>query len=276
VILTKALRMYPPLADAVQVGAYAGLRPAGRSANYVIERSRMLPGLVHVAAIRSTGLSAALGIARHVAGLLDGDVAVGPVPALRAGEAGSTRTRTPTTSGEPWWRRTALHRGIPTRPGRRCELLAIGGVDWDEELLAVFGLERRWLPPVGPTFGPLGILRSERWGAPIALRAQLLDQQAALAGSGAVRPGELKATYGTGVFVLGRTERRLRVDGLLPTVAWAAADAVGGVGAGVFADVETAARLVGPERVVTPLTSADERARDRDRWREFVGATRRL
>ena len=55
----------------------------------------------------------------------------------------------------------------------------------------------------------------------IPLSAQLVDQQAALAGSGAVRPGELKATYGTGVFVLGRTRDPLAASGLLPTVAWA-------------------------------------------------------
>ncbi|MHB8531183.1 MAG: FGGY-family carbohydrate kinase, partial [Solirubrobacteraceae bacterium] len=66
-----------------------------------------------------------------------------------------------------------------------------------------------------------GELAAERWGRSVALRAQLVDQQAALAGSGAVSPGEVKATYGTGVFVLGRVERPERAPGLLPTVAWA-------------------------------------------------------
>ena len=84
-----------------------------------------------------------------------------------------------------------------------------------------FGLERELLPAVGPTFGELGELRSERWPGPLALRAQLVDQQAALAGSGAVSPGEAKATYGTGVFVLGRTAGQDPCAGLLPTVAWA-------------------------------------------------------
>jgi glycerol kinase len=112
----------------------------------------------------------------------------------------------------------------------RTQLLATGGRDWDEELLSVFGLSRRWLPAVGPTFGVLGALEHGRWPAAIPLRAQLVDQQAALAGSGAVRAGELKATYGTGVFVLGRTEGAVLAGGLLPTVAWAAPDAGGGVG----------------------------------------------
>jgi glycerol kinase len=104
----------------------------------------------------------------------------------------------------------------------RTQLLALGGRDWDERLLATFGVRREWLPALGPSFGALGQLRSERWPVAIPLTAQLVDQQAALAGSGAVRPGELKATYGTGVFVLGRTGSARAIAGLLPTVAWAA------------------------------------------------------
>jgi glycerol kinase len=124
----------------------------------------------------------------------------------------------------------------------RTQLLAVGGRDWDEQLLGAFGVRREWLPAIGPTFGTLGELRHERWPVALPLAAQLVDQQAALAGSGAVRAGELKATYGTGVFVLGRTAEPVPASGLLPTVAWAAPDAGGGVGevayaldAGVFA-----------------------------------------
>src|SRR6202011_4250112 len=67
-ILGRAKSMFPQLEHATLVGAYAGLRPAGRGANYVIESSEALAGLVHVAAIRSTGLSASLGIGEHVLG----------------------------------------------------------------------------------------------------------------------------------------------------------------------------------------------------------------
>jgi glycerol kinase len=121
----------------------------------------------------------------------------------------------------------------------RTQLLAVGGHDWDERLLAAFGVQREWLPALGPSFGVLGELRHARWPVPIPLTAQLVDQQAALAGSGAVRAGELKATYGTGVFVLGRTAEHVRAAGLLPTVAWAAPNAADsdsarvGVGVGV-------------------------------------------
>jgi glycerol kinase len=121
----------------------------------------------------------------------------------------------------------------------RTQLLGVGGHDWDEQLLATFEVQREWLPALGPSFGALGELRHERWPVPIPLAAQLVDQQAALAGSGAVRPGELKATYGTGVFVLARTPEPVRAHGLLPTIAWAAPGAVGDpwVGAGISDDV---------------------------------------
>jgi glycerol kinase len=104
----------------------------------------------------------------------------------------------------------------------RTQLLAHGGRDWDKQLLDAFGVRREWLPALGPSFGSLGELRHERWPANLPLGAQLVDQQAALAGAGAVHPGELKATYGTGVFVLGRTREAVRAHGLLPTIAWAA------------------------------------------------------
>lgn len=112
----------------------------------------------------------------------------------------------------------------------RTQLLALGGRDWDGRLLELFGLRREWLPATGPTVGGLGVLRDERWARELPLRAQLVDQQAALAGAGCVSAGQLKATYGTGVFVLARTEAATRANGLLPTVAWALPDTAGAVG----------------------------------------------
>jgi glycerol kinase len=112
----------------------------------------------------------------------------------------------------------------------RTQLLALGGTDWDGQLLGVFGLKADWLPRLGPTFGALGEMRSTRWRQSIPLFAQLVDQQAALAGSATVLAGQVKATYGTGVFVLGRTDGPIAAPGLLPTVAWAGAAADGTLG----------------------------------------------
>ena len=105
-ILARAIRMYPPLECAQQIGAYAGLRPAGRNANYLIESSRTLPGLIHVAAIRSTGLSASLGIGEHVVELLAAQAAV-ELGRIRSLPAPSPR---PALVGR-WWERAARHHG---------------------------------------------------------------------------------------------------------------------------------------------------------------------
>jgi glycerol kinase len=124
----------------------------------------------------------------------------------------------------------------------RTQLLALGASTWDPQLLDAFGLQASWLPALGPTYGTLGTLRSASWSRPLTLHAQLVDQQAALAGSGAIAPGQAKATYGTGVFVLARTEGPRRVAGLLPTVAWA--DSAGDVAYALDGGVFTAGALL--------------------------------
>jgi glycerol kinase len=78
------------------------------------------------------------------------------------------------------------------------------------------------LPEVRATAGELGTLRHESWPVELALCGQVVDQQAALAGAGCVVPGRVKATYGTGVFILGHAGDEIPkpAGGLLPTVAW--------------------------------------------------------
>ncbi|HET7049726.1 MAG TPA: FAD-dependent oxidoreductase [Solirubrobacteraceae bacterium] len=106
-IVSKAAPLYPPIADAEPVFAYAGLRPAGRGVNYVIGPARTCPRLVHVAAIRSTGLSASLGIGERVIDIVGSlGVQLGPRAALKGGPP-------PHVSG-PWWRRTADYRAEVT------------------------------------------------------------------------------------------------------------------------------------------------------------------
>ena len=99
-VLGPAAAMWPALRGVDPIGSYAGLRPAGRGVNYVIEPSRVQPALLHVAAIRSTGLSASLGIGEHVADRLAPEAVPAPIPHLPA----------PPTHEGPWWRRAATHR----------------------------------------------------------------------------------------------------------------------------------------------------------------------
>ena len=70
------------------------------------------------------------------------------------------------------------------------------------ELCEIFGVPVEVLPEVRDTAGDLGTLKHESWPVELPLRGQVPDQQAALAGAACVVPGRVKATYGTGVFVL--------------------------------------------------------------------------
>jgi glycerol-3-phosphate dehydrogenase len=109
-VLARAVAMLPELEGAEPIAAYAGLRPAGREANYAIGPSPACPALINVAAIRSTGLSASLGIAEHVTGLLEAQgIALDPDRPLPAAP--------PPTREGPWWRRTASHQAVSS--GRR-------------------------------------------------------------------------------------------------------------------------------------------------------------
>jgi glycerol kinase len=104
----------------------------------------------------------------------------------------------------------------------RTQLAVPGEPDWDPQLLEAFGVPGDALPALEDTAGELGTLSHPSWPHELPLRARFVDQQAALAGAGCVEPGLVKATYGTGVFVLAHvgSERPKPEGGLLPTVAW--------------------------------------------------------
>src|SRR5206468_6853788 len=101
-------------------------------------------------------------------------------------------------------------------------LHALGTPGFDPWLCEHFGVPIDVLPTVRASVGELGVLRHESWPVQLALRGQVVDQQAALAGAGCVVPGRVKATYGTGVFILAHAGdvRPEPEGGLLPTVAW--------------------------------------------------------
>jgi glycerol kinase len=104
----------------------------------------------------------------------------------------------------------------------RTQLHALGRPGFDARLGEIFGVPLDVLPEVRDSVGDLGVLRHESWPVELPLRGQVVDQQAALAGAGCVVPGRVKATYGTGVFVLSHAgdEVPRPEGGLLPTVAW--------------------------------------------------------
>src|SRR5918999_6104672 len=91
----------------------------------------------------------------------------------------------------------------------RTQLHALGRPGFDARLGELFGVPLDVLPEVRPTAGELGTLRHDSWPVELPLCGQVVDQQAALAGAGCVTPGRVKATYGTGVFVVGHAGREV-------------------------------------------------------------------
>jgi glycerol-3-phosphate dehydrogenase len=119
-ILRKAAPMWEPLADAEPIATYAGLRTAGRGRaaaspggapgpikppNYLIGPSPACEDLLNVAAIRSTGMTASLGIAERV---IEEVAALG----VEVGREAPLEPAPAKEPGEPWWRRAARRSGL--------------------------------------------------------------------------------------------------------------------------------------------------------------------
>jgi glycerol kinase len=122
--------------------------------------------------------------------------------------------------------RGQAHVTDPTNASRTM-LFDIARLDWDDELLALFGAEREMLPEVRRSSGRFGVADAAWFGHEIPIAGIAGDQQAALFGQGCHGPGESKNTYGTGAFLLMHTgqARVASRHGLLTTVA---CDAAGG------------------------------------------------
>jgi glycerol kinase len=69
--------------------------------------------------------------------------------------------------------------------------------DWHAGALALFGIERAWLPSIAPTSAVVGETPAALLGAPVAVAARAGDQQAATFAQGAHEPGSAKLTLGT-------------------------------------------------------------------------------
>ena len=93
-------------------------------------------------------------------------------------------------------------------------------LDWDDTLLAAFGIPRAVLPRIVPSSMVYGTATGALEGVPIA--GILGDQQAALMGQACFAPGEAKNTYGTGCFLLMNTGEApvASTSGLVTTVAY--------------------------------------------------------
>jgi len=93
----------------------------------------------------------------------------------------------------------------------RTLLCSLETLDWDDELLALFGVPRELLPEIRPSGALFG--EAELLGLTLPIRGIAGDQQAALFAAGGA-----KATFGTGSFVLVETNEPAP-NGLLRTAA---------------------------------------------------------
>jgi len=105
----------------------------------------------------------------------------------------------------------------------RTLLMALTTLDWDRDLLQIFGIPAPLLPEIVPSSAVYTTTRGLDFlpdGIPVAGMAG--DQQAALFGQACYRPGESKCTYGTGAFLLENigSQPVASRNGLLTTVAW--------------------------------------------------------
>jgi glycerol kinase len=120
------------------------------------------------------------------------------------------------------WKLTggAVHVTDPTNASRTL-LYDITRLEWDAELLDLFGVPHAMLPEVRHSAARYGESSAAALGLTLPVAGIAGDQQAALFGQGCVSPGLAKNTYGTGAFLLLNTgqERVASRSGLLTTVA---------------------------------------------------------
>ncbi len=92
---------------------------------------------------------------------------------------------------------------------------------WSQEMLDLLDVPAAILPQVLDCADDYGTTEPGLFGAAIPIRGVAGDQQAALMGQGCIQPGEMKATYGTGCFMLVNTGETRAVSHakLLTTVA---------------------------------------------------------
>lgn len=104
----------------------------------------------------------------------------------------------------------------------RTQLLSLKHLNWDEEMLSIFGIPRQALPQICPSshlFGTTLGLKGIPDGIPVM--SMVGDSHAALYGHCIGKPGFVKTTYGTGSSVMAPlTVPDTSVNALATTVAW--------------------------------------------------------
>ena len=126
-----------------------------------------------------------------------------------------------------WWLTGGVDDGVfATEPSNasRTMLMDLDTLRWSEPMTTLFDVDPTMLAAIQPSLSTFGTVSAdvipELAGG--AITGILGDQQSALFGQACFRPGVVKATYGTGAFILVNVgERNPGVfDGLITTLAW--------------------------------------------------------
>ena len=104
----------------------------------------------------------------------------------------------------------------------RTMLLNINTLEWDDDLLKLFGIPSSMMPQVRSSSEVYGHTKTTIFAHPVPIAGIAGDQQAALFGQMCTEPGSVKNTYGTGCFLLmnSGTKPIMSSNNLLTTVAW--------------------------------------------------------
>ena len=110
----------------------------------------------------------------------------------------------------------------------RTMLFNIHSLEWDKELLQLFGIPESMMPQVKSSSEVYGYTKTTLFAHEVPIAGIAGDQQAALFGQMCTEPGSVKNTYGTGCFMLMNSGERpiMSSNNLLTTIAWKIGDKV--------------------------------------------------
>ena len=110
----------------------------------------------------------------------------------------------------------------------RTMLFNINTLEWDQELLDLFGIPRSMMPEVKSSSAVYGHTKATIVAHKVPISGIAGDQQAALFGQMCTEPGMVKNTYGTGCFLLMNSGEKpiLSKNNLITTIAWKIGDKV--------------------------------------------------
>ncbi len=103
----------------------------------------------------------------------------------------------------------------------RTLLFDLGTGAWASDLCAIFDVPPGMLPEITASGGELGVCDPGLFGGEIPIAAAVGDQQAALFGQACFGPGDAKATFGTGLFLVCNAGEAIPAsESLLSTIGW--------------------------------------------------------